>query len=125
MIKRFLISIVYLFIISLILGVLHFYFVRNLKLYIPIINIYFFNFILGTLGLFLLNLVYEKFNDKVGYAFLGIGIFKMALSISFLMPLIESDFQNKVPDTLNFFFCYFIFLIIESVFVIKLLNKKQ
>lgn len=125
MIKRFLISIVYLFIISLILGVLHFYFVRNLKLYIPIINIYLFNFILGILGLFLLNLVYEKFNDKVGYVFLGIGIFKMALSISFLMPLIESDFQNKVPDTLNFFFCYFIFLIIESVFVIKLLNKKQ
>ncbi len=125
MIKRFLISIGYLFIISLILGVLHVYFVRNLKLYIPILNIYFFNFILGIFGLFLLNLVYEKFNDKVGYTFLGIGVFKMALSISFLMPLIESNFQNKVPDTLNFFFCYFVFLIIESLFVIKLLNKKQ
>lgn len=125
MIKRFLISIGYLFVFCLVIGSLHLYFVRNLKLYIPIINIYVFNFILGVFGLFLLNLIYEKFNDKVGYTFLGIGVFKMVLSISFLMPLIESDFQNKVPDTLNFFFCYFIFLIIESVFVIKLLNKKQ
>lgn len=125
MIKRFLTSTGYLFIICLVVGVSHFYFVRNLKLYIPIVNIYFFNFILAIFGLFLLNFVYEKFNDKVGYTFLGIGVLKMALSISFLMPLIESNFQNKVPDTLNFFFCYFIFLIIESAFVIKLLNKKQ
>lgn len=125
MIKRFLISISYLFVISFVIGVLHFSITKDLKLYIPIVNIYIFNFILGVFGLLLLNLIYEKFNDKVGYTFLGIGVFKMALSISFLMPLIESNFQNKVPDTLNFFFCYFIFLIIESVFVIKLLNKKQ
>ncbi|HBK84123.1 MAG TPA: hypothetical protein DDZ41_11120, partial [Flavobacterium sp.] len=79
----------------------------------------------GFFELFFLHYAYEKYNDKVGYAFLAIGIIKMALSISFLMPLITSNLKDKIPDTLNFFFCYFVFLIIESVILVKLLSKKQ
>jgi hypothetical protein len=125
MIKRFLFSILYLLLITMIVGVFHYLIIKNLSLFIPLINIYLFNFLMTVMGLAILYLIYDKFNDKVGFTFLGIGIIKMAIAVSFLMPLIKSNFSNKIPDTLNFFFCYFIFLIIESVFMVKLLNKKQ
>ena len=125
MIKRFLTSITYLFFISLFTGFVHFYLVKNVILFNSIYTVYRFNFTLGFFELFFLHYVYEKYNDKVGYAFLAIGIIKMALSISFLMPLITSNLKDKIPDTLNFFFCYFVFLIIESVILVKLLSKKQ
>jgi hypothetical protein len=125
MIKRFLFSILFLLLITMIVGVFHYLIIKNLSLFIPLINIYLFNFLMTVMGLAILYLIYDKFNDKVGFTFLAIGIIKMAIAVSFLMPLIKSNFSNKIPDTLNFFFCYFIFLIIESVFMVKLLNKKQ
>lgn len=125
MIKRFLFSTLYLSIIAVIIGFLHFLIVKDTLLFIPLQNVYFFNYILSIVGLATLYFIYSKFNDKVGYTFLAIGILKMAISISFLMPLIKSEFVNKIPDTLNFFFSYFMFLIIESIFLIKLLNNKQ
>lgn len=125
MIKRFFTATLWLFTISTIIGFFQFIITQELKLFIPIQDIYFFNLILGVCELALLHYINFKFNDKVGYTFLAIGVLKMAVSISFLMPLINSNFQNKIPDTLNFFFCYFMFLTIESVLVVQLLNKKQ
>ena len=124
MIKKFLVSASYLLIISLFIGSIHFFLIRNVVLFIPIQNIYFFNIIMAIIGLAILYFINDKFKDYVGYTFLGIGILKMALSVSFLMPLIQSNYEDKIPDTLNFFFCYFTLLIIESVILVKLLNKK-
>lgn len=125
MIKKFFISAAYLFIISLIIGSIHFFLIGNMEVFIPLQKIYLFNFFITFISLANLYFVYYKFRDYVGYTYLGIGIIKMALSLVFLMPLIRSDFDSKIPDTLNFFFCYFVLLIIESVFLVKLLNKKQ
>ena len=125
MIKKFFISAAYLFIISLIIGSIHFFLIGNMEVFIPLQKIYLFNFFITFISLANLYFVYYKFRDYVGYTYLGIGIIKMALSLVFLMPLIKSDFDSKIPDTLNFFFCYFVILIIESVFLVKLLNKKQ
>ena len=125
MIKKFFISAAYLFIISLIIGSIHFFLIGNMEVFIPLQKIYLFNFFITFISLANLYFVYYKFRDYVGYTYLGIGIIKMALSLVFLMPLIKSDFDSKIPDTLNFFFCYFVILIIESVFFFKLLNKKQ
>lgn len=125
MIKRILLSILNLSVISILIGFLHYLLVKKIQLFIPLQNIYFFNYSLSLVVLLILYYIHNKFNDKVGYAFLTLGILKMMVSIYFLMPLIESDFSNKIPDTLNFFFCYFVFLIIESIILVKLLNKKQ
>lgn len=125
MIKRILLSILNLSVISILIGFLHYLLVKKIQLFIPLQNIYFFNYSLSLVVLLILYYIHNKFNDKVGYAFLALGILKMMVSIYFLMPLIELDFSNKIPDTLNFFFCYFMFLIIESIILVKLLNKKQ
>jgi hypothetical protein len=46
----------------------------------------------------------------------------MFASIVFLIPLIQSDFDNKIPDVLAFFMLYFIYLLYETIHAIKLLK---
>lgn len=95
---------------------------NDLKLFFSLQKIYTFNLILTIFSLLILDFIAKKWNDKVGFSFLALGIIKMALSVWFLMPLINSSSSNKVPDTLSFFFCYFLFLAIESYFVVKSLK---
>ena len=96
MIKRLLFSTLYLFIITLVIGFIHYNIVKNIPLFIPLQNIYIFNLIMAVVGLAILYFIKNKLGDKVGFTFLGIGIIKMALSVSFLMPLIESNFKDKI-----------------------------
>ncbi len=124
--KQFFKSILYFFVIglifycchNLILGLIN----NELELFFSIKFVYLFNFILTFVSLLILYFIAKKWNDKVGFSFLALGIIKMAFSVWFLMPLINSNVIDKVPDILNFFFCYFLFLSIESFFVIKSLK---
>lgn len=51
-------------------------------------------------------------------------LLKMVLIIIFLLPLILSEQKNKIPDVLNFFLPYFIFLGFEVYIISQILNKK-
>ena len=78
-----------------------------------------------TLGVFsIVNFVHKNFSDKSGFAFVGLTLFKMAASIIFFIPLMQSETANKVPDVLNFFIPYFLYLILEVVFCVRLINSK-
>ena len=125
MIKYYFKAIFVVLMLGFFFGTINFIVVKNLPLYNPIKEVYLFNYFITIISLFILFVIKLKFNDKVGFASLGLGILKMAVSVVYLMPLIDSNFLNKIPDTLSFFSAYFIFLIIESVIVIKLLNKKN
>lgn len=127
--KEFLKIILYLFVIGFVFFFCHNLFVEfidnDLKLFFSLQKIYIFNLILTIFSLLILDFIAKKWNDKVGFSFLALGIIKMALSVWFLMPLINSNAINKVPDTLSFFFCYFLFLAIESYFVVKSLKTDK
>lgn len=83
-------------------------------------------FLFLTTFFFYTLLVYINgvFSDKTGYAFLAFGMIKMFAALLFLIPLIRSDLENKVPATLLFFASYFLYLFMETLFSIRLLNKK-
>lgn len=68
-------------------------------------------------------LVNNYFFSQTGSAFLGVGLLKMAVSVFYLMPLVQSNFPDKVPDVLAFFAPFFIFLLFETVQSIKLLQQ--
>jgi hypothetical protein len=51
-------------------------------------------------------------------------LLKMIVAILFLLPLILSDFKNKIPDVINFFIPYFLFLTFEVFSVIQIIQKK-
>lgn len=124
MIKKFISTVLVFALIGVTVGAIHFVLVSKLTLFLSIPVIYVFNYLMSLVSLGLVFLIHKYFSDKVGFAFLGLGLVKMAVSLVFLMPLIDSSINNKIPDTLNFFWTYFLFLLAESVVTVRMLNKK-
>ena len=86
-------------------------------------SIYLFN-ILATFVVYLLLIYINKnFSTYTGFAFLGAIFFRMMAAIVFLIPFIKSDVANPIVDVSTFFIPYFLFLLFETVFTIKLINK--
>lgn len=79
----------------------------------------------ATLGIFLImHFIHKNFPDHTGFAFMGLSIFKIAASVIFFVPLMKAQVPNPVGDVLNFFIPYFVYLLIEVVFAVRLLNSK-
>lgn len=84
---------------------------------------YFFNFIVSILILLSVIFTARKSFDKTGFVFMGGSILKILASILFLLPIFINNEVNVLPEIINFFVPYFIFLIIEMVFSLKVLNS--
>jgi hypothetical protein len=72
--------------------------------------------------LFLLY-VHKNFPDKAGFTFMGMGLLKMMACVVFLIPMIQSDTADRIPDVGAFFIPYFLFLLFETIFAVRLINK--
>lgn len=123
MFKRYLISITLIAVFAICVGFLHFLIIQHVNTFFTVFQIYLFNFSVSTFSILVLFLINQQFKDKVGFVFMALGILKMMVTVYFLMPLINSNFENKIPDVLQFFFCYFLFLALESIITVKQLNK--
>lgn len=121
--KKYLKAIALISVLGICIGFLHFLIIEKVNTFFTIFQIYSFNCIVTFVSVSIVFLINIKFKDKVGFTFMSLGVVKMIISVFFLMPLINSDFENKIPDTLNFFLCYFLFLTLESLITIRQLNK--
>ncbi|WP_066222735.1 DUF6168 family protein [Formosa haliotis] len=91
---------------------------------LPTWGIYVFHFF-ATLAVYsFVAYVNSVFSDKTGFAFMACGLLKMFAAVIFLLPLILNAVETPVSDVLAFFIPYFIFLLLETVFVIRLLAPK-
>lgn len=86
-------------------------------------TIYFFHFTITFLILLSLIAVKNIFFEKTGFAFMALSLLKMLASVIFLLPLIQSEKINYIPDVIAFFVPYFLFLFFEIFYSIKLLNS--
>lgn len=100
-------------------------FFNHLEFKLTTISIYFFHFFTVIVSYVLLVIVNKYFFPQTGYAFLAFGIIKMGLSVYFLMPVIQSNLADKVPDVLSFFIPFFIYLFLETIFSVTLLNSSN
>jgi hypothetical protein len=91
----------------------------------PIEIIYGFFFICSLLIIFILIKVKEKNIDNVGYTFLLVTCIKMALSYVVLSPILNSGNLNLRIEKLNFFVIFALFLTIETVVTVRILNNKH
>ena len=111
---------------TLLLFFTHFLFVTyvlvDLKFELGIDSIYLFLFFTTLLIYIFLVFVNVKFPEKTGFAFLTSSLLKMMASVVFLLPIILSK-NRPVNDVLAFFISYFLFLIFETIFVVRLINK--
>lgn len=108
---------------QLILGV----FYQNIQddFHYSITTIYAFFIICSLLIVLLLIKIKEKNIDSVGNTFLLVTCIKMALSYIVVMPLLGNITKNGQLEKFNFFVVFALFLSIETIVTIRILNKKQ
>lgn len=90
----------------------------------PIEFIYEFFFICSVVIVLILIKVKEKNIDNVGYTFLLVTCIKMAVSYAVLSPILHSGNLNVGIEKINFFIIFALFLTIETIITIRILNNK-
>lgn len=86
-------------------------------------SIYVFNIVTTILIYLVLTYINKNFSTYTGFTFLGLSFFKMMAAIVFLIPFIKSDVSNPIIDVSSFFIPYFLFLLFETYFTIRLINR--
>ncbi|HEU4496815.1 MAG TPA: hypothetical protein VFR70_07160, partial [Flavobacterium sp.] len=87
-------------------------------------SIYAFNVAATVLVSLFLIFVNSNFENYTGFAFLGASLFRMIAAIVFLLPLLKADIKDSTADMAAFFTPYFLFLLFETSFAIRLINKR-
>lgn len=113
---------------SILLFVLHFLanriFLDEIIFYYSIWVIYTFHILATLLIYFLLVYIFENFSDKTGFAFMGASLFKMLAAVLFLLPMLVNNENDPFINLLSFFIPYFLYLIFETYYAVKLINSK-
>ena len=91
----------------------------------PIEIIYGFFFICSVFIILILIRVKGKNIDSVGHTFLLVTCIKIAVSYVVLGPILHSGNVNVSVEKMNFFIIFALFLTIETVVTIRILNDKQ
>ena len=94
------------------------------NLYYSTMSIYAFHVIATLLIYLFLIYVHNTFRDKTGFAFMGCSLLKMMAAVLFLLPMMLSDVANPFQDMIAFFVPYFLFLIFETIYAVRLINIK-
>lgn len=87
--------------------------------------VYGFFFICSLLIILILIKVNEKNIDNVGFTFLLVTFIKMALSYIILSPILNSGNPNVRTEKIDFFIIFALFLTIETIVTVRILNNKQ
>lgn len=100
-------------------------FKSNFELYqVSLASIYFIFTLFSISILVTLIIVNQKNKDVVGMTFMVMTTFKTILYYVIFSKIITPDNQNSI-ERINFFVVFILFLIIETLITIRLLNKKQ
>lgn len=91
----------------------------------PIETVYGFFFACSIIILFILIKVKAKNIDHVGYTFILLTFIKMAGSYAVLSPILHSGNPNMRIEKINFFIIFALFLAIETIVTVRLLNSKK
>ena len=86
-------------------------------------SIYVFHIVITLVAHLCLLFVHKNFPEHAGFTFMGLGVIKMMACVVFLIPLIKSDTVSRIPDVAAFFIPYFMFLLFETIFAVRLINK--
>lgn len=87
--------------------------------------VYGFFFFCSLLIILTIIIVNEKNIDNVGFTFVLVTFIKMALSYTILSPILNSGHLNIRTEKINFFIIFALFLTIETIITVRILNKKQ
>jgi len=101
-----------------------YYFADSIEQFLPLWKIYVFNFFVTAVIYTVINYKYSIGQTTIFTLFMSITLFKMILTILFLLPLFFSSSDFKKITVFNFFIAYFFFLFFEILSLIKLLKAR-
>lgn len=115
-------------IVTVICGGAQFFIVERMLqpagLYYPTWVIYLFLFIVTLLMYSCILWVNNTFTEYTGYTFMASGLIKMLIMVIFIWPVISGKADGLYVNIASIFIPYFIYLIAETLYAIKLLNHK-
>jgi hypothetical protein len=88
-------------------------------------TLYLFFFVLSVIIFKVLLIVKEKSFDNVGMSFLLATSLKMVFCYLILRPILQIPQDSNPTERINFFILFIVFLAIETIFTIRLVNEKQ
>jgi hypothetical protein len=88
-------------------------------------TLYLFFLFLSAIVFKVLLVVKERSFDNVGMSFLLATSVKMVFCYLAVRPLLQTPTPNNPTERINFFMLFVIFLTIETLFTIGLVNEKQ
>ncbi len=100
-------------------------FFKDLVLQISLVKIYGFLFITVVAFVYLLSEQGLKNEEKILQTFLILSIIKMVLVLVFLLPIFLNKTVHLKVTIIHFFIPYFLFLIFEIFYSLKLLGLKK
>ena len=107
------------------LALFHFFIFENIAAFhYELYMLYLFFGSCALIIVFILSVVRQKNIDNVGNAFMLLTCIKMLLAYILLHPILQDPPENAKVEKINFFVTFALFLIMETVVTIRLLNKK-
>ncbi|MEC4003493.1 hypothetical protein OX283_002385 [Flavobacterium sp. SUN052] len=91
----------------------------------PLYLLYLFFLICSVIIVYILIRIKERNIDSVGQTFLLLTCIKMVLAYILLHPILQATNKLVTPEKINFFMVFAVFLTIETVVTIRILNKNQ
>ena len=103
---------------------LQYYFSDSIEQFLPLWKIYVFNFLVTAVIYIVINYKRSFGQTTIFILFISMTLFKMVLTILFLLPLFFLSSDVKKVAVFNFFIAYFFFLFFEILSLTKLLKAR-
>ena len=87
--------------------------------------LYGFFFMASVLIVSILIVIRKKNLDNVGFTFLFLTVTKMGIAFFFMQSILKSKGIHQPTEKMNFFAIFILFLAIETVVAVRILNNKQ
>ena len=88
-------------------------------------QVYLFFLICSVCIVFILIQVKKRDIDNVGNGFLLLTLIKIGIAFLFATPIVSSTSKFKDIERMDFFIAFAVFLTIETIVTIRILNNKQ
>jgi hypothetical protein len=98
---------------------------KNLYLSYSLLNVYLFNFIASLLIYTSIEVLAEKLPSQAGYGFLACVFLKIGFFVVLFQDTVFSEVRLELYQRLSLITPFFLFIIIESIAIAKLLNSKE
>ena len=99
--------------------------INDATFYYSIETLYMLFLVLSIMVFVILLKVKERSFDNVGMSFLLSTSIKMIVCYLILKPILQVTAQNNAIEKKNFFMMFILFLAIETILTIRILNEKQ